>query len=42
MAILRWSQERQVELDYATSGKSQQSAFIESFNGRPRDEPSRR
>ena len=38
MAILCWSQERQVEWHYITPGKPQQNAFIESFNGRLRDE----
>jgi putative transposase len=35
MGILRWSQETRV---YIASGKPQQNAFIESFNGRLRDE----
>ena len=38
MAILRWSQERQVEWHYIAPGKPTQNAFIESFNGRLRDE----
>jgi putative transposase len=38
MAILRWSQERQVEWHYIAPGKPQQNAFIESFIGRLRDE----
>jgi putative transposase len=38
MAILRWSQERQAEWHYIAPGKPQQNAFIESFNGRLRDE----
>lgn len=38
MAILRWSQERQVEWHYIAPGKPQQNGFIESFNGRLRDE----
>jgi len=38
MAILRWSQERQIEWHYITPGKPQQNAFIESFNARLRDE----
>jgi putative transposase len=38
MAILRWSQERHVEWHYIAPGKPQQNAFIESFNGRLRDE----
>jgi putative transposase len=38
MAILRWSQETKVEWHYIAPGKPQQNAFIESFNGRLRDE----
>jgi putative transposase len=38
MAILRWSQEAQVEWHYIAPGKPQQNAFVESFNGRLRDE----
>jgi putative transposase len=38
MAILRWSQLTQVEWHYIAPGKPQQNAFIESFNGRLRDE----
>src|SRR5215471_13883427 len=38
MAMLRWSQERRVEWHYIAPGKPQQNAFIESFNGRLRDE----
>jgi putative transposase len=38
MAILHWSQERQVEWHYIAPSKPQQNAFIESFNGRLRDE----
>ena len=38
MAILRWSQERQIEWHYIAPGKPQQNAFIESFNARLRDE----
>jgi putative transposase len=37
MAILRWSQETGVKWHYAP-GKPQQNAFIESFNGRVRNE----
>jgi putative transposase len=37
-AILRWSQEMQVEWHYIAPGKPQQNAFIESFLGRLRDE----
>jgi len=38
VAMLPWSQERQVEWLCIALGKPQQNAFIESFNGRPRDE----
>jgi putative transposase len=38
MAILRWCQERLIEWHYIAPGKPQQNAFIESFNGRLRDE----
>src|SRR5207248_6575164 len=38
IAILRWSQEAHVEWHYIVPGKPQQNAFIESFNGRLRDE----
>ena len=38
MAILRWSQEAEVEWHYIAPGKPQQNAFIESFNGKLRDE----
>lgn len=38
MAILRWSQERGVDWHYIAPGKPQQNAFVESFNGRLRDE----
>ena len=37
-AMLRWSQQRHVEWHYIALGKPQQNAFIESFNGRLRDE----
>jgi putative transposase len=37
-AILRWSQQSRVEWHYIAPGKPQQNAFIESFNGRLRDE----
>ena len=37
-AILRWCQERRVEWHYIAPGKPTQNAFIESFNGRLRDE----
>ena len=38
MAILRWTQEAQIEWHYIAPGKPTQNAFIESFNGRLRDE----
>ena len=38
MAVLRWSQHARVEWHYIAPGKPQQNAFIESFNGRLRDE----
>ena len=37
-AILKWSQERQIEWHYTAPGKPTQNAFVESFNGRLRDE----
>lgn len=38
MAMLRWSQDTRVEWHYIAPGKPTQNAFIESFNGRLRDE----
>ena len=38
MAILRWSQATQIDWHYIAPGKPTQNAFIESFNGRLRDE----
>ncbi len=38
MAVLRWCQETGVEWHYIAPGKPQQNAFVESFNGRFRDE----
>jgi putative transposase len=38
MAILKWSQDSNVEWHYIAPGKPIQNAFIESFNGRLRDE----
>ena len=37
-AILRWSQERRIDWHYIAPGKPTQNAFVESFNGRLRDE----
>lgn len=37
-AILSWSQARQVDWYYTEPGKPTQNAFVESFNGRMRDE----
>ena len=38
MAILSWSQETHIDWHYIAPGKPTQNAFIESFNGRLRDE----
>ena len=38
LAILRWTQERPVEWHYIAPGKPQQNGFVESFNGKLRDE----
>ncbi len=38
LAMLRWSQERRIEWHYIAPGKPTQNAFVESFNGRLRDE----
>ena len=38
MTMLRWSQENGIEWHYIAPGKPQQNAFVESFNGRLRDE----
>lgn len=38
MAILKWCQQTGVEWHYIAPGKPQQNAFIESFNGKLRDE----
>ncbi|MGC2161593.1 MAG: IS3 family transposase, partial [Silvibacterium sp.] len=38
MAILRWSQETAIAWHYIAPGKPTQNAFVESFNGRLRDE----
>jgi len=37
-AVLRWSEEKRVGWHYIAPGKPQQNAFVESFNGRLRDE----
>ena len=37
-AILKWSQDRQVNWHYIQPGKPMQNGFVESFNGRLRDE----
>ena len=38
MSVLQWAQERRVEWHYIAPGKPVQNAFVESFNGRLRDE----
>ena len=38
LAMLRWAAERRVKLHFIAPGKPVQNAFIESFNGRLRDE----
>ena len=38
MAILKWQKARDVDWHYIQPGKPQQNAFVESFNGRLRDE----
>jgi putative transposase len=38
LAMLRWAADRGVQLDHIAPGKPVQNAFIESFNGRLRDE----
>ena len=37
-AILKWQEDREVEWHYIAPGKPMQNAFVESFNGRFRDE----
>ena len=37
-AILAWQEDRQVEWHYIAPGKPMQNGFVESFNGRLRDE----
>lgn len=38
LAILRWSVEHRIDLQFIDRGKPTQNAKIESFNGRMRDE----
>ena len=38
MAILQWTQDRRMDWHYIDLGKPQQNPFIESFNGKLRDE----
>jgi len=38
IAILKWSQDCQIEWHYTQPGKPTQNAFVESFNGRLRDD----
>ena len=37
-AILKWQKDRKVEWHYIAPGKPMQNGFVESFNGRLRDE----
>lgn len=37
-AMLKWQQDRQVDWHYIAPGKPVQNGFVESFNGRLRDE----
>jgi len=37
-AILKWQEDRRVEWHYIAPGKPMQNGFVESFNGRLRDE----
>src|SRR6056297_1021463 len=37
-AILKWQEDRQVEWHYISPGKPMQNGFVESFNGRLRNE----
>lgn len=38
LAILPWAQDRRIEWHYIAPGKPQQNGYVESFNGRLRDE----
>ena len=38
IAILKWSQDTKIDWHYIAPGKPTQNAFVESFNGRLRDE----
>ena len=38
LAILQWTQDRAIEWHYIAPGKPQQNGYVESFNGRLRDE----
>lgn len=38
LAILQWAQDRAIEWHYIAPGKPQQNGYVESFNGRLRDE----
>ena len=38
LAILRWTQDRRIEWHYIAPGKPMQNGYVESFNGRLRDE----
>jgi len=37
-AILKWQKDRKVDWHYIAPGKPMQNGFVESFNGRMRDE----
>jgi len=38
LAILRWTQDHRIKWHYIAPGKPQQNGYVESFNGRLRDE----
>lgn len=38
IAVLRWCQEQEIRWDYIQPGKPYQNGYIESFNGKLRDE----